>query len=87
MLSPEELPKPAKKLAESFGEVIVYVTRQSMQNSKTDVRCWSKFNKNQCLGAIDAVINLQTLDILWKCQKCGDQGSISNWAKYFMGLQ
>ncbi len=81
---PLELTKEARLIAESLGKVITCVTKESRNTSKTDVVCWSTFNKKKCAGVIDAGIDLDSFTILWNCNKCGDSGTISNWENTVM---
>tara|TARA_B110000879_G_scaffold146205_1_gene189725 strand:+ start:308 stop:619 length:312 start_codon:yes stop_codon:yes gene_type:complete len=76
---PESMPKPAKKLIENLGNIIVSVTTLP----KTNVSCWNKINGKNCSGKIDADIDLENFDILWRCLKCKDNGLINNWEHTF----
>lgn len=79
----ESMPKQAKRLAESFGQIVAYVTEAPRAIPKTAVLCWNKINRKSCSGTIDAEIDIGSFDIIWHCIACGNHGSISHWQQSF----
>lgn len=80
---PADLPIQARRLAENIGEIVASVTVQTRPNPKTNVTCWINKSKNPCAGKIEAGFNLDSLDIIWHCQKCDTHGTITNWENTF----
>lgn len=79
----ESMPRQAKQFIENLGNIVASVTGEPSALPKTVVSCWNKINGKHCSGKIDAGIDLGSLNILWHCLKCGDNGSISNWEHTF----
>jgi hypothetical protein len=80
---PESLPRQVKKLIENLGIIIASVTEPPSASSRTVVFCWNKIKRKRCSGKIDAGIDVRSLNIMWHCLKCGDNGVIRNWGQTF----
>ncbi len=80
---PESMPRQARKLIENLGRIIACVTEQPSASPKRVVFCWNRINSKHCSGKIASGIDLGSLNILWHCLKCGDNGLISNWEHTF----
>jgi hypothetical protein len=80
---PPTIPKKSRKFAENLGHIVACVTSQPGSEPRTVVHCWNKINRKPCPGKISAEIDLERLDIIWYCLKCGDHGSISGWEHTF----
>lgn len=76
---PEDIPKPARVLAEHLGAIIAAATRRSTSTLRTDVRCWGKLHKKRCPGLIEAGIKASDFHILWLCPVCKNEGVITDW--------
>ena len=80
---PESMPRQARKFIENLGTIVACVTGQPSASPKTVVPCWNKINSKLCSGKIASGIDLGSLNILWHCLKCGDNGLISHWEHIF----
>ncbi len=82
-LLPSTLTPEAKQFIDCFGNIIASVTMQPSETDKTTVQCWGELQGDRCPGMIHAGISVNTLEIEWRCHRCHDQGTISNWQGTF----
>jgi hypothetical protein len=73
---PKEMPKAARQLA-SFHTFIIEAATSIFPATahKTNIRCFEK----GCKGMVSTDLINKKDDIHWKCNKCPNEGRISNW--------
>jgi len=77
---PDELPGPARNLANHFGAIIAAMTRLPWGiPDEAGVKCRRRPNRRPCNGEIVGFLHPNTLEIEWECPLCGDNGVISGW--------
>jgi hypothetical protein len=73
---PKEMPKAARQLASFYTFIIEAATSIfPATDNKTNIRCFEK----GCKGMITTDLTNKKDDIKWKCNKCTNEGRISNW--------
>ena len=72
---------PARKLAEYIGEIILCVTAgPSAEDGAIPLPCRRRPGRKPCYGIVTAGYSESDRQtIVWQCQGCGDEGSISGW--------
>ncbi len=77
---PDELPGPARNLANHSGAIVAAMTRMPRGvPSASGVKCRRRPNRRPCTGEIVGFLDPNTLGIEWECPLCGDNGVISGW--------
>jgi len=78
---PEELPGPARNIANHLGRIVVAATvPRSPSGEPVQVRCRRRPGRRPCPGVIDHVIEPGGEErIFWRCTVCGDNGEIHGW--------
>jgi hypothetical protein len=73
---PNDLPAKARKMAEFATQVVsmasIYVGEHDIS---TGVKCF----KSGCKGEITACISSVNDDVIWKCNRCDNEGNITGW--------
>ncbi len=82
----DSLPKRSKKLSENLGNIVSNATIEPRLAPRANVICWGGTFKNKCKGHIDSSIDLDRVNIVWHCLKCGDNGRVTNWDNSFWDL-
>ena len=73
---PKQMPKVARELANFMALVVDETTNQSSSSlNNTTIRCFIK----KCEGTISSEILKENNVIHWKCSKCKNEGTISDW--------
>jgi hypothetical protein len=73
---PKEMPKAARQLASFYTFIIEAATSIFPATAhKTNIRCFEK----GCKGMVSTDLTNKKDDIHWKCNKCPNEGKISNW--------
>jgi len=71
---------PARQLAEFLGKIVVSASTQVSEGSMSmKVRCRRRPARKLCTGQIETDVNAYTVEIVWSCPVCGDNGIIRNW--------
>jgi hypothetical protein len=70
---------PGRKLAEHLAAIVAAVTAATEAGPITTVRCRRRPGRRPCPGEIEAEIDAETMDILWLCPVCGDNGVVHHW--------
>jgi len=71
---------PARKLAEHLGSIVACVTgRTGCARRLMSVQCRRRPRRKKCPGKIEAGIDRETVEIIWHCPICSDNGYIRNW--------
>ena len=74
------MPRPARRLAEFLGEVVVDATTvPSEEKLEERVKCRQRPGRKPCSGEIETDFELDTDTIVWWCPVCGENGYIRNW--------
>jgi hypothetical protein len=76
----DSLNRPIKRLADYFGAIVTFATSfddEPFFNS--DIQCRRRPGKKPCQGKIQALLELDTDRIIWRCPVCGDNGAIVDW--------
>jgi hypothetical protein len=77
---PKEMPKAARQLVSFYTFIIEAATSIfPATNNKTNIRCFEK----GCKGMVTTDLTNKKDDIHWKCNKCQNEGRISNWQGTF----
>ena len=78
---PDDLPGPARKLANYLCSIVEAVTSRSDKKSyKTGIRCRRRPMHKRCNGELLALIDSKNnFGIKWACPECNDNGLISGW--------
>ena len=63
-----------------LSEIITYATSDLM-NIPVDSspKCWRRPSRKPCTGIFQVDFDLDTDQIVWFCDVCGDEGAISGW--------
>ncbi len=75
---PENIPIPAYDMSIFMVSIVEKVTAAFpfvKANIKTGIQCRTKTCRGDIIGALDGL----TDPVLWGCEKCGDNGMISDW--------
>lgn len=85
-----DLPSPARKLAEYFGDIISAITKSEKLWEKQNLKipCRRRPDRKPCQGEIHAFVFFDeelgdSLQISWYCPACNDHGIISDWEDTF----
>jgi hypothetical protein len=77
---PDDLPTPARNLANHIGSIIAVVSSElDVSSTEMKVRCRRRPNRKPCTGEIEHIIEPGDERIFWRCPVCDDKGVISNW--------
>ncbi|MCO6479522.1 MAG: hypothetical protein J5I94_23005 [Phaeodactylibacter sp.] len=74
------LNRPTRRLADFFGAIVTFATsfeEEPFLNS--NIKCRRRPGRKPCRGKIQALLDLDTDNIVWQCPVCGDNGVISGW--------
>ena len=78
---PEDVPGPARRLAEQLGNIVRAATAGAVGASwMTALPCRRRPAHRACRGRMTVVRPAPAAPIRWQCSVCDDQGFISNWA-------
>lgn len=73
---PKEMPKAARQLASFYTFIIEAATSIfPATDNKTNISCFEK----GCKGMVTTDLTNKKDDIHWECNKCPNEGRISNW--------
>src|SRR5689334_6150339 len=73
---------PAKKYLDYFGAIVMLATTDVLKGysgAGTKVCCRRRPKRKPCTGEIAAVLEIPSMNIVWECPICGDNGYIRNW--------
>ncbi len=72
--------RPTKRLSVYFGSIVTFATSfEEEQFLYSNISCRRRPKRIPCNGKLQAVLNLDTDSIEWRCPVCGDNGIISGW--------
>lgn len=75
-----DLPGPALNCAMFFTAIGAWMTSLSPAGDPhTNVWCMRRPSQKRCVGEIMAELRLDSLEILWHCPWCGENGVIRGW--------
>ena len=72
--------RPTRRLADYFGSIVTFATSfddEPFLNS--NIKCRRRPGRKPCQGKIQALLDLDSDNIVWQCPVCGDNGVISGW--------
>jgi hypothetical protein len=73
---PKQMPKEARQMASFLGLIVDETTKKlPIKLTPTSIRCFEK----GCEGIISSEILFTTGTIHWVCNKCENEGMISEW--------
>lgn len=76
-----DVPGPARKLAEQLSNIVQAATAGDVNAVwESALPCRRRPANRRCLGRIIVVRAQPDAPISWRCSRCGDDGTISNWA-------
>lgn len=85
-----DLPSPARNLAEYLGKIISYITqtKRSWERQNLKILCRRRPKRKPCQGEIHAYMFIEeepkfSHKICWYCPVCDDNGIISEWEYTF----
>lgn len=74
------LPAPAMAIALFCGAVVAWVSVcPGPEGERTNVPCRRSRSRPPCYGDVYARMSLDGDRIAWRCQACGEEGTISGW--------
>ena len=76
---PPDIPGPARQLGEHLGSIVAAATAGDTA-WESAVPCRRRPANRRCPGRIIVVCTQPGTPIGWHCGRCGDDGTISNWA-------
>ena len=78
---PEDVPEPARRMAEYFGTIITHASAVITENEfhSAPIACRRRPGRKRCKGKIEVDFRYPDFAILWNCPVCGDEGIISGW--------
>jgi hypothetical protein len=72
--------RPTRRLADYFGSIITFATSFDEGSFlDSNIQCRRRPRRKPCQGKIQALLQLDTDRIIWRCPVCEDNGSISGW--------
>ena len=72
--------RPTRRLAEYFGSIVTFATSfEDEQYLNSNISCRRRHKRKPCKGKIQAILDLNSDRIDWRCPVCGDNGIISDW--------
>ncbi|OQX37076.1 MAG: hypothetical protein B0D91_07670 [Oceanospirillales bacterium LUC14_002_19_P2] len=75
----QALPEPARLMTVFITSIVAELSQElSLPIINTDVKCKSRNTTSQCSGCIDGWVNPEGV-LVWACDRCADNGFISNW--------
>lgn len=71
---------PTRRLADYFGSIVTFATSfDDGHFLNSNIPCRRRPERKPCLGKIQALLDLDTDNIVWQCPGCADNGVISGW--------
>lgn len=78
---PPDTPGPARRLGEHLASIVAAATAGDAHTAwESALPCRRRPANRRCLGRIIVVCTQPDTSIGWHCSRCGDDGTISNWA-------
>jgi len=75
---PADMPKEGREMAGFLALIVDTATKDYPPTEKyTQIRCMKK----KCAGLIEIDVDTKNEFIHWKCNKCSEEGRISDWRK------
>lgn len=75
-----DMPTSARNLVNHLGSIVSVTSRQLPGvRELTGVKSRRRPNRRPCSGEIIAVVESDSLDIVWQCPVCADNGLIQSW--------
>ena len=69
-----------RPLVDYFGAITTFATSFDEEGFiDSNISCRRRPSRKPCEGKIQAILNLDTDHILWRCPVCEDNGVISGW--------
>ena len=69
-----------KSKVKKLAEIITWLTSDMVGIPVgSPPRCWRKPGRKPCPGILDVSFNPDNGQIVWYCEECGDEGTISGW--------
>jgi len=78
---PADLPGPARRLGEHLSNIVAAATAGDAHTAwESALPCRRRPANRPCPGRIIVARSQPASPISWQCSRCGDDGTISNWA-------
>ena len=78
---PADTPGPARQLGEQLSSIVAAATAGDAHTTwESALPCRRRPAHRRCPGRIIVVCTHPEAPIGWRCSRCGDDGTISNWA-------
>ena len=69
----------ARNLADFLGSIVTFVTTRMEDITLPPVHCRKRPRNKPCRGDIQIYTKMDTMEIIWKCPECSDNGFIHHW--------
>jgi hypothetical protein len=75
-----EMPGPVLNCAMFFASIVAWATDHSPAGDPhTNIWCMRRPGRKRCLGEIQAELRSDSMEIVWDCPWCGENGVIRGW--------
>lgn len=75
-----DLPKEAMELLSYLGSIVEDATAEGLTDPEpAEIRCRNVVRGEVCSGDIEVFLYPESAEIIWQCEKCGDEGLITGW--------
>lgn len=79
---PPEVPGPARRLGEHLCDVVRAATAAGIGDAwESALPCRSRPARTPCPGRMVVQLAGPEVAVHWRCSRCADEGTISNWAE------